>query len=55
MVHTKLYLSQVILQIWVGTLTPLAILALTQVVALSPAVRKRIYGDLGPEWAIAPY
>ena len=28
MVHTKLYFSQIVLQIFVGTLTPIALLAL---------------------------
>jgi len=44
MVHTKLYFSQVILQIFVGTLLPLGLLALTQVVKLAEGTRKAIYG-----------
>ena len=47
MVHTRLYLSQVVIQIFVGTLAPLALLALTQVVKLAPVVRKRIYALAG--------
>jgi len=43
MVHTRLYFSQVLLQIFLGTLTPLALLALTQVLKLTDLVRKRIY------------
>ncbi len=43
MVHTRLYTSQVILQIVMGTLMPIALLALTQVVELTAAARKGIY------------
>jgi Ni/Fe-hydrogenase subunit HybB-like protein len=43
MVHTRLYTSQIILQIVMGTLMPIALLALTQVVELSAAARKGIY------------
>ena len=43
MVHTKLYFSQIVLQIFIGTLTPLVLLFLTQVVHLREAVRKRMY------------
>lgn len=43
MVHTKLYFSQIVLQIFVGTLTPIALLALTQVLKLPAIARKRIY------------
>jgi predicted membrane protein len=43
MVHTKLFFSQVILQILVGTLVPIALLGLTQVMKLAEAARKRIY------------
>ncbi len=43
MVHTRLYLSQVVIQIFVGTLVPLALLAVTQVIKLGPVLRKRIY------------
>ncbi len=47
MVHTKLYFSQVILQIFIGTLVPIALLGLTQVWKLSEAARKRIYATAG--------
>ncbi|HEV2689518.1 MAG TPA: NrfD/PsrC family molybdoenzyme membrane anchor subunit [Bryobacteraceae bacterium] len=43
MVHTKLFFSQVVLQIFVGTLLPIALLGLVQMVKFSEAVRKRIY------------
>jgi Ni/Fe-hydrogenase subunit HybB-like protein len=43
MVHTRLYLSQVVVQIYIGTLLPIALLALTQLFKLSETVRKRIY------------
>ena len=43
MVHTKLFFSQIVLQIFMGTLVPLVLLFLTQVVKLSEVVRKRIY------------
>jgi len=43
MVHTKLFLSQIVLQICLGTILPLALLFLTQVVKLPGIVRKRMY------------
>jgi Ni/Fe-hydrogenase subunit HybB-like protein len=43
MVHTKLFFSQIILQIILGTAVPLALLFLTQVVKLPAGVRKVIY------------
>src|SRR6202158_4240826 len=43
MVHTKLFFSQVILQIMLGTVMPIALLALTQVLKLTEMARKRIY------------
>ncbi|MGD0345992.1 MAG: NrfD/PsrC family molybdoenzyme membrane anchor subunit [Terracidiphilus sp.] len=45
MVHTKLFFSQIVLQIILGTLVPLALLFITQVWknSLSAIVRKRIY------------
>ena len=43
MVHTKLYFSQIVLQIFIGTLVPLLLLFLTQVAGFSEIVRKRIY------------
>jgi len=43
MVHTKLYFSQIVLQICLGTLVPLFLLFLTQVVKLTEIARKRMY------------
>jgi Ni/Fe-hydrogenase subunit HybB-like protein len=43
MVHTQLFMSQIVLQIILGTLVPIALLALTQVTKLSVVVRRRIY------------
>ena len=43
MVRTKLYMSHIVVQIFVGTITPLALLALTQLVTLSEKARKTIY------------
>lgn len=47
MVHTRLFVSQIVLQIFVGTLAPVALLALTQFVGFSEAARKRIYALAG--------
>jgi Ni/Fe-hydrogenase subunit HybB-like protein len=43
MVHTKLYFSQIVLQICIGTLVPIFLLAITQVKKLPVIVRRRIY------------
>jgi Ni/Fe-hydrogenase subunit HybB-like protein len=43
MVHTKLYTSEVVVQIFLGTLVPLGLLALTQLLALSERARKGLY------------
>jgi Ni/Fe-hydrogenase subunit HybB-like protein len=43
MVHTKLYFSQIVVQILLGTVTPLILLFLAQVVKFPEMVRKRIY------------
>jgi predicted membrane protein len=43
MVHTRLWGSQVIVQILLGTVVPLALLALTQVLRLTEARRKAMY------------
>jgi Ni/Fe-hydrogenase subunit HybB-like protein len=43
MVHTKLYFSQIVLQIYIGTFIPLFLLALVQVKKLSETTRKIIY------------
>ncbi len=43
MVHTRLYFSQVVLQILLGTVAPIGLLAVTQVLKLTDVRRKRIY------------
>jgi predicted membrane protein len=43
MVHTRLYGSQVVVQILLGTLLPIALLALIQVVRLSERARMGLY------------
>jgi Ni/Fe-hydrogenase subunit HybB-like protein len=43
MVHTQLYVSQIVVQILGGTLLPIALLALTQVLRLSPRLRVNLY------------
>ena len=47
MVHTRLYFSQVVVQIYLGTLAPIALLALTQVVRFGETARKRLYATAG--------
>ena len=47
MVHTKLYMSHIVVQIILGTVTPIALLALTQVLNLGEMTRKRIYALAG--------
>lgn len=47
MVHTKLYMSHIVVQIALGTITPIALLALTQVLKISEMGRKRIYVTAG--------
>jgi len=47
MVHTRLWTSQVIVQILLGTVTPIVLMGLTQVLKFSPTVRKRIYALAG--------
>ena len=47
MVHTRLYLSQVVIQIYIGTLAPIGLLALTQLLKLGAKTRKRIYAVAG--------
>jgi Ni/Fe-hydrogenase subunit HybB-like protein len=47
MVRTRLYTSQIVLQIVVGTLLPLVVLAFTQVVRLRWEVRQRLYALAG--------
>jgi Ni/Fe-hydrogenase subunit HybB-like protein len=43
MVHTRLYLSQIVIQIVLGTVVPIGLLFLTQLVSISDNWRKRIY------------
>jgi Ni/Fe-hydrogenase subunit HybB-like protein len=43
MVKTRLFMSQIVLQIVIGTLVPLALLAVTQVARLSASTRVRLY------------
>ena len=43
MVHTRLYFSQIVLQICIGTLVPIFLLAIVQVTKLPAMVRRRIY------------
>ncbi len=43
MVHTKLYFSHIVLQILLGTVTPIVLLGITQVAKLTDLARKRIY------------
>ncbi len=47
MVHTRLYLSQIVIQIYIGTLAPIGLLALTQLFKLGEKARKRIYAVAG--------
>lgn len=47
MVHTRLYLSQIVIQIYIGTLAPIGLLAVTQFLKLGEKTRKRIYAVAG--------
>ena len=47
MVHTKLYLPHIVIQILLGTLTPILLLAATQVLPLNEARRRLTYGVAG--------
>jgi len=47
MVHTKLYMSQIVVQIILGTVTPIVLLAITQVLRLGEGLRKYIYAIAG--------
>jgi Ni/Fe-hydrogenase subunit HybB-like protein len=47
MVHTRLFVSQIVIQILLGTVAPIALLGLTQVTRFPEAVRKRIYAVAG--------
>lgn len=47
MVHTRLFTSQIVIQIALGTVVPIALLALTQVSRFSENARKTIYSLAG--------
>jgi Ni/Fe-hydrogenase subunit HybB-like protein len=47
MVHTRLWTSQVIVQILLGTVTPIVLLGLVQIVKFTDVARKRIYALAG--------
>jgi Ni/Fe-hydrogenase subunit HybB-like protein len=47
MVHSRLWTSQVILQILLGTVTPIVLLGLMQIIKLSEVARKRVYITAG--------
>jgi len=47
MVHTRLWTSQVIVQILLGTVTPIALIGLTQFLTFTEIARKRIYAIAG--------
>jgi predicted membrane protein len=47
LVHTQLYIPHIVIQICMGTLTPLILLFLTQVVKFNEIVRQRIYAISG--------
>ena len=47
MVHTKLYIPHIVIQILAGTLTPIILLAVTQVVRMTAAKRKAMYSLAG--------
>jgi Ni/Fe-hydrogenase subunit HybB-like protein len=47
LVHTQLYISHIVIQIFLGTLTPIVLLGITQVVRLPEVVRKRMYATAG--------
>jgi predicted membrane protein len=47
MVKTRLFVSQIVLQIILGTLVPIALLGLIQVVRLGESARRRVYAVAG--------
>src|ERR1017187_7967615 len=47
MVHTQLFIPHIVIQILLGTLTPIILLGITQVTTLPEIVRKRIYAVAG--------
>ena len=47
LVHSQLYISHIVIQIFLGTLTPIVLLGITQVVKLPEIARKRLYSVAG--------
>ena len=47
LVHTQLYIPHIVIQICLGTLTPIILLGLTQVIKFPELTRKRIYAVAG--------
>ncbi len=47
MVHTRLYFPHIVIQILLGTFTPIVLLAITQVVRLTEGKRKALYSVAG--------
>jgi Ni/Fe-hydrogenase subunit HybB-like protein len=47
LVHTQLFIPHILIQICLGTLAPIILLGITQVVTLPENVRKRIYSVAG--------
>jgi Ni/Fe-hydrogenase subunit HybB-like protein len=47
MVHSRLWTSQVVIQILLGTVTPIVILAMTQVIRFGEAARRSLYSLAG--------
>jgi Ni/Fe-hydrogenase subunit HybB-like protein len=47
LVHTQLFIPHIVIQIMLGTLTPIILLGITQVVRLPEIARKRIYAVAG--------
>src|SRR4051794_11845039 len=47
MVHTKLFLSQIVLQLIAGTVVPIFMIGITQVLRLPPRVRTLLYSTAG--------
>ena len=47
MIHTRLFVSQIVLQVFLGTIAPLVLLAATQLVHLPSSLRKLMYSVAG--------
>ena len=47
MVHTRLYIPHIVVQIVLGTVAPIILLAITQVTKLTEVARKRVYAAAG--------